>query len=80
MHAGKSLLAEDNMSTYILTSMFPAGIRGKNRELFQTLMTQRKRLAFVASEFEKNHAVTDTYFDLFLNMLKEIEIHFKEKA
>lgn len=78
MQAGKSLLAEGNMSTYILTSMFPAGIRGKNRELFQTLMTQRKRLAFVASEFEKNHAVTDTYFDLFLHMFKEIEIHFED--
>lgn len=65
------------MSTYILTSMFPEGIYGKNRELFQTLMTQRKRFAFVASEFEKNHDATDTYFHLFLNMLEEIGIHFE---
>ena len=65
------------MSTYILTSMFPQGIHGKNRDLFQTLLTQRKRFAFVASEFEKNHDVTDAYFRLFLNMLEEGGIHFE---
>lgn len=65
------------MSTYILTSMFPEGIHGKNKELLQTIVTQRKKFAFVASEFEKNHDRTDGYFRLFLNMLKEIGIHFE---
>lgn len=41
----KSEVWEENMSTYVLTSMFPDGIHGKNRELFQTLVTQRKSFA-----------------------------------
>ena len=61
----KSEVWEENMSTYVLTSMFPDGIHGKNRELFQTLVTQRKSFAFVASEFEKDHGTTDCYFHLF---------------
>lgn len=73
----KSEVWEENMSTYVLTSMFPDGIHGKNRELFQTLVTQRKSFAFVASEFEKDHGTTDCYFHLFLNMLEESGIHFE---
>lgn len=73
----KSEVWEENMSTYILTSMFPDGIHGKNRELFQTLVTQRKSFAFVASEFEKDHGTTDCYFHLFLNMLEESGIYFE---
>ena len=73
----KSEVWEENMSTYVLTSMFPDGIHGKNRELFQTLVTQRKSFAFVASEFEKDHGTTDCYFHLFLNMLKKAEFILK---
>lgn len=40
----KSEVWEENMSTYVLTSMFPDGIHGKNRELFQTLVTNGKVL------------------------------------
>lgn len=65
------------MSTYILTSMFPDGIYGKNSELFQAIVTKRRKLAFVASEFEKSYDKTDAYFHLFLNMLEEIGIHFE---
>ena len=73
----KSEVWEENMSTYVLTSMFPDGIHGKNRELFQTLVTQRKSFAFVASEFEKDHGTTDCYFHLYLNMLEESGIKFE---
>lgn len=75
----KSEVWEENMSTYVLTSMFPDGIHGKNRELFQTLVTQRKSFAFVASEFEKDHGTTDCYFHLFLNMLEESGIYFENR-
>lgn len=65
------------MSTYILTSMFHNGLHGKNRELFQKLITKRNKFAFVASEFENEHEKTDSYFSFFLNMFEEIGIHFE---
>ena len=61
-------MEEDNMSTYILTSMFPDGIHGKNKEVFQKLLTKTKKFAFVASEFEKNQDITDHYFRFFLKI------------
>ena len=66
------------MSTYILTSMFPDGIHGKNKEVFQKLLTKTKKFAFVASEFEKNQNITDHYFRFFLNMFEKIGIYFED--
>ena len=65
---------------YILTSMFPEGIHGKNRALFQTLVTKWERFAFVASEFEKDHEATDSYYRLFLHMLEASGIHFENSC
>lgn len=75
---GRSEFVEKEMSTYILTSMFPDGLHGKNKEVFQQTIKQRSRFAFVASEFERMHEKTDRYFHLFLNMFEDIGVHFGE--
>lgn len=66
------------MSTYILTSMFPNGLDAQTAEVFRKKIDKRSKFAFVASEFEKIHEKTDTYFWFFLNMLAEAGIHFEE--
>ena len=66
------------MSTYILTSMFPNGLNYEQSELFRTLLTERRKFAFIASEFEKIHEKTDKYFCFFLNMFQENGISFDE--
>ena len=66
------------MSTYILTSMFPNGLNYEQSELFRTLLTERRKFAFIASEFEKMHEKTDKYFIFFLNMFQENGISFDE--
>ena len=47
------------MSTYILTSMFPDGFDDITAGVFNRLLTKRNKFAFVASEFEKAHEITD---------------------
>ena len=66
------------MSTYILTSMFPNGLTADQGELFRILITERRRFAFIASEFEMMHEKTDKYFHFFLNMFRENGISFDE--
>lgn len=67
------------MSTYILTSMFPNGFDDITADVFNRLLTKRNKFAFVASEFEKAHDITDQYFRFFLNMFHEKNIYFKEE-
>ncbi|WP_455717949.1 Type 1 glutamine amidotransferase-like domain-containing protein [Anaerosporobacter sp.] len=67
------------MSTYILTSMFSNGFNDEIAEQFRKIIIKRNKFAFIASEFEKIHEITDKYFEFFLNMFKEKGIHF-EKA
>ena len=66
------------MSTYILTSMFPNGLNYEQSELFRTLLTERRKFAFIASEFEKMHEKTEKYFQFFLKMFRESGISFDE--
>lgn len=66
------------MGTYILTSMFPNGFRDETAKMFQEKIIQRKRFAFIASEFENLHDKTDGYYRFFLNMFEEKGIHFDE--
>ena len=66
------------MSTYILTSMFPNGFNAEQCELFRTLLTERRKFAFIASEFEKMHEKTEKYFQFFLKMFRESGISFDE--
>jgi len=66
------------MSTYILTSMFPNDLNYEQSELFRTLLTERRKFAFIASEFEKMHEKTDKYFRFFLNVFQENGISFDE--
>jgi len=66
------------MSTYILTSMFPKGFNEKIAKVFQQKIYRRNKFAFVASEFEKMHEKTDQYFQFFLNMFEDIDIHFQK--
>ena len=62
------------MSTYILTSMFPDGFHAQAAEVFRQKISNRSKLAFVASEFEKIHEKTDKYFHIFLNMFEDVGI------
>lgn len=66
------------MSTYILTSMFQNGFNAQAVEVFRNRISKRRKFAFVASEFEKMYEKTDKYFQYFLNMFKEVGIHFSE--
>lgn len=66
------------MSTYILTSMFPNGFNAEQCELFRTLLTERRKFAFIACEFEKMHEKTEKYFQFFLKMFRESGISFDE--
>ena len=66
------------MSTYILTSMFPNGFNAEQCKLFRTLLTERRKFAFIASEFEKMHEKTEKYFHFFLKMFRESGISFDE--
>ena len=66
------------MSIHILTSMFPNGFNPEVTKVFQQVITDRKRFAFVASEFEKMHQKTDHYFKFFLDMFADIGIAFEE--
>ena len=65
------------MSTHILTSMFPNGLNSEQSELFRTLLSELRKFAFVASEFEKMHEKTDKYFHFFLKMFQESGISFE---
>lgn len=66
------------MSTYILTSMFPNGFDERIAERLAQIIVRREKFAFVASEFEKIHEISDNYFKFFLNMFEEKGIYFKE--
>ena len=66
------------MSIHILTSMFPNGFNPEVAKVFQQVITDRKRFAFVASEFEKMQEKTDHYFKFFLDMFADIGITFEE--
>ena len=66
------------MSIHILTSMFPNGFNPEVTKVFQQVITDRKRFAFVASEFEKMQEKTDHYFKFFLDMFADIGITFEE--
>lgn len=66
------------MSTYILTSMFPNGFDEKIAERLAQIIVKREKFAFVASEFEKMHEISDKYFKFFLNMFEEKGICFEE--
>ena len=66
------------MSTYILTSMFPNGFDENVAERLAQIIVRREKFAFVASEFEKIHEISDNYFKFFLNMFEEKGIYFKE--
>jgi len=66
------------MGVRILTSMFPNGFHQEVTNVFQQTITERKRFAFVASEFEKMHEKTDHYFKFFLKMFADIGITFEE--
>lgn len=67
------------MSTYILTSMFPNGFNEQTAEILRVKIDKRKKFAFIASEFQKNHEKTDKYFRFFLNMFEKADINFEEK-
>lgn len=67
------------MSTYILTNMFPNGFNKETAKCLKTLIRKRNRFAFVASEFEVRHEVTDHYFQFFLSLFEDIGIHFDKK-
>lgn len=66
------------MSIYILTSMFSNGLNSEQSELLRSLLTERRKFAFIASEFEKMHEKTDNYFRFFLKMFQESGISFDE--
>jgi len=66
------------MSIHILTSMFPSGFNPEVTKVFQQVITNRKRFAFVASEFEKMQEKTDRYFKFFLDMFADIGLTFEE--
>lgn len=66
------------MGTYIMTSNFPNGFKDETAKMFQDKIIQRKKFAFIASEFEKLHEKTDGYCRFFLNMFEEKGIHFDE--
>ena len=68
------------MGTYILTSMFPNGLNEQTAAIFRAKISKRKKFAFVASEFQKNHEKTDKYFRSFLNMFEDAGIFFEEKC
>ena len=41
-------------------------------------MIKRDKFAFVASEFEKNQEMTDEFFQFFMKMFEEADIHFAD--
>lgn len=57
------------MATYILTSLFPQGLLPWQAELLGRAVTARKCFAFVASEFEKGHDITDYFFREMVDIL-----------
>ena len=65
------------MSTYILTSWFPNGFSNEIAELMKKVIKRRKKFAFIASEFEKFHEMTDQYFREILQLFQEIGIDFE---
>lgn len=64
------------MSTYILTSMFPDGFDEGTGMLFDRALPRRGSFAFVASDFEHHHDVTDSYFTGVLDWFKDAGIQF----
>ena len=65
------------MSTYILTSYFPNGFDADTVRLFDRLLPRRGRFAFVASDFEKDHATTDFYAEELRGLFVGAGINFE---
>ena len=66
------------MALYLLTSMFPKGLDDGAARIFRQAVGGRRSLAFVASDFDQDHARTDRYFHLFLQMLKDGGVTFAQ--
>lgn len=67
------------MGVRILTSMFQHGFPDDVAIELKRLIQKKRSFVFVASEFEKNHDITDDYYTFFLNMFVEKEIDFENK-
>ena len=65
------------MSTYILSSLFANGFNDEVARHLQKLIKNKKRFAFIPSEFEREHEKTDTYFQYFLRCFADIGILFE---
>lgn len=66
------------MSTYILSSIFTNGFNDEIARHLQNLLKNKKRFAFIASEFEREHEKTDMYFQYFLRCFADIGILFED--
>lgn len=65
------------MQTCILTSMFPKGFPDWFVKQLEKRIVKRENLVMVASEFEKQHDMTDYYSKMFIDMFCDAGIAFE---